>query len=156
MTTRSVPPAVLRAPWLGGAVLVLTLVIATPSPAGAAAPSAWTEVHDPHAGTLTSVSPLAEDDVWAAGYYYDQPQGRYRPLVEHWDGTRFSATVAPTASRGYNAFNGVAAVADDDVWAVGYQTPVYYTYVHAPLIEHFDGRAWRVVPSPYRSEGDLN
>jgi hypothetical protein len=44
---------------------------------------------------------------------------------------------------------GVAAVSESDVWAVGWaQDPEGPPYVKRTLIEHFDGSAWRIVPSP--------
>jgi hypothetical protein len=46
-------------------------------------------------------------------------------------------------------------VASNDVWAVGYQTPRYYVTNFSPLIEHWDGTAWKVVPSPYQGAGEL-
>jgi hypothetical protein len=105
---------------------------------------------------MTGVSGSSDTDLWAVGYFYDQPQGRYLPLTQHWNGRRFQYVHAPTASLGYNAFNAVATIAPDDAWAVGYQTPVYYTYVDRPLIEHWDGTSWTVVPSPYRNEAELS
>jgi hypothetical protein len=45
---------------------------------------------------------------------------------------------------------GIAAVSENDVWAVGWaREPGGPLYVKRPLIEHFDGAAWRIVPSPY-------
>jgi hypothetical protein len=117
--------------------------------------SPWKIVPNPHFGTLTGVSGRSSNELWAVGYYYDQLQGRYRPLAEHWDGNRFQQEKAPTASKGYNAFNAVATVAPNNAWAVGYHTPVYYTYVTSPLIEHWDGSNWSVAPSPFRGEGEL-
>jgi hypothetical protein len=49
---------------------------------------------------------------------------------------------------GDNILFGVAAVSTDDVWAVGrYGLLPYYT-----LVEHWDGTAWTVVPSPNPSD----
>jgi hypothetical protein len=76
-------------------------------------------------------------------------------VTEHWDGTRFTYRAAPTVGRGYNAFNAVAAVSATDVWAVGYRTPVYYTWITFPLIEHWNGSAWSIVPSPFSGQGEL-
>ncbi len=120
-----------------------------------AAGSKWTEITPSHLGTLDAVSAVSNHDLWAVGWYYDQPQGRYLPMAEHWNGVTFTTFIAPTGSDGYNAFQGVAAVASDDVWAVGYETPVYYTYIDHPLIEHWNGTKWRVVDSPFKGEGEL-
>jgi hypothetical protein len=125
------------------------------SRAAASTSSRWTEVTSPHFGTLMALDAVSKRDMWTVGTYYDQPQGRELPLTEHWDGARFTAVEAPAGSDGYNGFQGVAAIAHDDVWAVGYETPVYYTYVRSPLIEHWNGRRWRVVSSPFKGEAEL-
>ena len=45
----------------------------------------------------------------------------------------------------HNFFNGVTAIAPDDVWAVGGR---YDGTRRRPLIEHWDGAAWTIIPSP--------
>jgi hypothetical protein len=117
--------------------------------------SRWTEVTSPHFGTLMALDAVTAHDMWTVGTYYDQPQGRELPLTEHWDGVRFTMVQAPPGSDGYNGFQGVAAISHDDVWAVGYKTPVYYTYVRSPLIEHWNGRRWAIVKGPFQGEGEL-
>ncbi len=52
---------------------------------------------------------------------------------------------------GNNLLNGVAAVASNDVWAVGFSTDVSNT--QSLLIEHWDGEQWNIVPAP-AIEGD--
>src|SRR5947207_8672095 len=54
-------------------------------------------------------------------------------------------TVVPSPQGGakYNQLFGVAAVAADDVWAVGGSKTHFRT-----LTEHWDGASWTVVPSP--------
>lgn len=48
-----------------------------------------------------------------------------------------------------NQLLAVAAVADNDVWAVGWaQEPNAPPYVKRTLIQHFDGNTWNIVPSP--------
>jgi hypothetical protein len=59
-------------------------------------------------------------------------------LVEHWNGTAWS--IVPDASStttGLINLNGVAAVAANDVWVVGYD-----------FIEHWNGTSWSVVANP--------
>jgi hypothetical protein len=68
-------------------------------------------------------------------------------LVEQWDGTTWRVV----ASAGFDALNGVAALSPNDVWAVGGQ--LNYGAVggtpppERPLILHWDGTTWSVVPS---------
>src|SRR6266508_3380442 len=62
------------------------------------------------------------------------------PLIEHWDGTRWSAQVQPEI---LGAFPAVAAMTPIDAWAVG----LYYNRPDT-LIEHWDGSSWQAVPAP--------
>jgi hypothetical protein len=56
----------------------------------------------------------------------------------------------PNLGEGINKLNAVLALAPNDVWAVGFSTPVAPPKLAATLtlIEHFDGASWAVVPSP--------
>lgn len=137
--------------------LLLLMLAVRPSAGASAAPAAsdWKIIPSGHTGIFNGVSGLSANDVWVVGYYYDQPSGRYLPTTEHWNGRRFTHRAAPPASDGYNAFNAVVEIAPNDVWAVGYQTPVYYTTAYSPLIEHWNGSAWSIVPSPYEGAGQL-
>ena len=57
-------------------------------------------------------------------------------LTIHWDGS--SWTIVPSASSG--TLNGVAAVASNDVWAVG----SIVVGSDQTLIEHWNGSQWQV------------
>ena len=110
----------------------------------------WTAVAPPNVGdqenTLFSVSALPDGHAWAVGYYADQTF-RIRTLAEYWDGSRW--TVVPTANpaRARDVFFSVKAISPDDVWAVGGREESANSAFQT-LIEHWDGRSWRVVPSP--------
>ena len=70
----------------------------------------------------------------------------YQTLVEHWNGSAWSVVPSPNLGSHENNLNGVAAISSNDVWAVGYwggDGTVYQT-----LVEHWDGSAWSIVPSP--------
>jgi hypothetical protein len=89
-------------------------------------------------GELVAVSARASDDVWAVGA--GTLENHYG-TIEHWDGTKWS--VIPTApvdpsNPQIAEFDGVAAFAANDVWAVGKSWPNW------ELIEHWDGTAWTV------------
>ena len=112
---------------------------------------AWSVVASPAVpgGELDAVAPRAGDDVWAVGAVPSSFAGsrkRRRPLVEHWDGRRW--TVVPSA-RVSGELDAVAAIAADDAWAVGWSEDV------PALIEHWDGRSWNrvAVPWPARLRG---
>src|SRR6266498_3788887 len=126
------------------ALLILTLF------AGNSARAAdWEVVASPNGGrqanSLSSVAAVADNDVWAVGWAFNQSLFAYRTLTEHWNGTRWSVVRSPNATNGYNLLNGVAVVAANDVWAVG-QAANGSTY--STLVEHWNGVAWSIVPSP--------
>jgi hypothetical protein len=66
--------------------------------------------------------------------------------------TGFSVVPSPAAP---NAFlTGTAAIADNDIWAVGYDdVQVAPPAFDSPLAMHFDGTSWSVVPTPTLSSG---
>jgi hypothetical protein len=97
---------------------------------------------------VAGVTALAPNDVWAVGY-----QGKWgvdfegeQPMSMHWDGAEWTVVPTPTFAQRYiNHLRGVAALAPNDVWAVGqtgWPTP------DLTLILHYDGTAWTQVDSP--------
>jgi hypothetical protein len=54
---------------------------------------------------------------------------------------------SPNATAGYNELYAVAAVASDDVWAVGYHNIANYGS-EKTMVVHWDGSGWSIVPSP--------
>jgi hypothetical protein len=65
----------------------------------------------------------------------------------HWDGRKWNVVPMPTpeGSEGHSLY-GIEAIAANDVWAVGYHAK--YGAGSLPLIEHWDGTQWRVIPNP--------
>ena len=59
-------------------------------------------------------------------------------MIEHWDGTRWRVVSSPSGS--YDFLEGVAALATNDVWAVGYTSD-------ASEILHWDGTRWTLSAS---------
>lgn len=98
---------------------------------------------------LFGASADAPNDVWAVGFNGPENDDS-NTLALHYDGSAWTQTVTPSVGTGANQFNGVLALAPDDVWAVGFSTPVAPPKQAATLtlIEHFDGTNWTVVPSP--------
>ncbi len=152
---------------------VAALVIVTPviAWAGAATPAAadvsvcdgqWSVVqsadHSQQSGeidSLNSVAALSSTDQWAVGSWLHFPDAYvFHTLVEHWDGSSVGWTIVPSPnSSALNSyFNGIAADAPDDVWAVGgtdQSGPPYRS-----LVEHWDGTSWSIV-SPASFPGVL-
>lgn len=48
----------------------------------------------------------------------------------------------------YNELTSVAASSPTDVWAVGYYSNNLSEYPNSSVIEHFNGKAWSIFPSP--------
>ncbi len=98
---------------------------------------------------LFAVSADASNDVWAVGFQGPENDNS-RTLVLHFDGTSWKMVASPSVGSGASQLNGVAALAPDDVWAVGFSTPVAPPKEAATLtlIEHWDGTSWTVVASP--------
>jgi hypothetical protein len=95
--------------------------------------------------TLSGIGTSSRSNAWAVGYWHDHVQNRSGPLVEHWDGRRWTATELPNTSD-HGQLREVAVVSRVDAWAVG------HTQVNgeamAPLIVRWDGATWTQVPSP--------
>jgi len=107
--------------------------------------TSWSVVASPTVGTesntLTGVSAISTNDVWATGYYFS---GRVRQtLTEHWDGTSWSVVTSPDPGTQSNSLFGVDAMSTSDVWATGFTNS---GSGYQALIEHWDGTSWSVVP----------
>ena len=99
---------------------------------------------------IEGISALASNDVWAVGYNQDGDDVD-TTLIQHWDGTAWTAVASPNLGKGSNQLYGVVALADDDVWAAGSASEGANTLDDTKtLIEHWDGTSWSVVPSPSR------
>jgi hypothetical protein len=98
---------------------------------------------------LLAASADAANDVWAVGF--EGPENdNSQTLVMHFDGKSWNKVPSPSVGMGASQLNGVVALAPNDVWAVGFSTPVAPPKQAATLtlIEHWDGTSWTVVPSP--------
>jgi hypothetical protein len=108
--------------------------VAAPAPRGALSTS------------LYGISVLGPGDVWAGGTFVDR-NGLFHPLTEHWNGTRWTVVAAHEPAGSTHAqFWDIAAVAHGDVWASGFVNDNHG--VTHTLVEHWNGTAWRQVPSP--------
>jgi hypothetical protein len=124
--------------------------------------SKWTVVSSPNetgadASTLVAVAALSANNVWAVGNYKAFNQYQWDTLIEHWDGTKWSIVSSPNVpGADKNFLYAVAGVSATDVWAVGYSEGGTVGATDAPLIEHFDGQSWKIVPSVYPSPSPFN
>jgi hypothetical protein len=100
---------------------------------------------------------LAANDIWGVGSneFIDPTTGAIdtQPLAEHFNGKSWSVVNTPFVPTGgvnppHAQFHGVAAVASNDVWAVGFRVGPDNPDSGESLIEHWNGSSWSVVPSP--------
>src|SRR5260221_191874 len=103
------------------------------------------------AESLLAVAALGESNAWVVGTHTPLPKGMY-PLTEHWDGQRWTAVPCPspggTADPVRSSLEAVVIDAPDDAWAVGDWSPIEHVPPSYPLIEHWNGGKWTLVPVP--------
>jgi hypothetical protein len=92
--------------------------------------------------SVTAVSP---NDVWAIGFSANAV-GHAQTLIEHWDGKQWRIVPSPNVENADNELLSVAAASARDIWAVGFKFDSNGN--QSALIEHWDGKQWRIVPSP--------
>jgi hypothetical protein len=115
--------------------------------------TSWTATTapDPGDGFLFGASADAPNDVWAVGFEGTTGTNA-KGITEHFNGTSWESVPSAIVdgNKGTNQLVAVAALAPNDVWAVGNSIPVVnpQTAASLTLIEHFDGSSWSVVPSP--------
>jgi hypothetical protein len=112
-------------------------IVASPN-----SPSGWT--------ALMGVAALSPKDIWAVGSTADD-QGDVSPVAEQWDGTQWNLIPTPTTGSNDSDFSGIAALAANDVWAVGEVGP---SYAQQTLIEQWNGSQWSIVSSPNSGSND--
>ncbi|MHC4219577.1 MAG: hypothetical protein ACYSU7_14135, partial [Planctomycetota bacterium] len=102
----------------------------------------------PRNGAPRAMDGVSADDLWIVGTATGMGDGvnGNLPLTVHWDGSGLTEHLPPTVGNRQNHLYGVAAVASDDVWAVGYHnnndTPFF------AQILHWDGSEWSNVSQP--------
>ncbi len=113
----------------------------------------WSIVPSPNANSsdneLYGVQALSSTDVWAVGST-SKNFGGYQPLIEHWNGSKWSITSGPhPGGQSGSQLYAVSPIAPNDVWAVGY----VQEQSEQTLTEHWNGKKWSVIASPDISQG---
>ena len=111
--------------------------------------STWTREKSQNSGKswnqLNGLSALGANSIWAVGAYFGDGKA-YHPLVEYYDGTRWS-TQSTDRLKGDSFLLDVSARSASDVWAAGYWDRAQGAALQT-LIEHWNGTRWSIVPSP--------
>ncbi|HXW77659.1 MAG TPA: hypothetical protein VEJ20_09625 [Candidatus Eremiobacteraceae bacterium] len=111
----------------------------------------WTAVTAPvpadgNSEALNGIGADSASDVWAAGSYFDTTANENNTLIMHYNGTTWSIIPSPNASNSNNYLKGVSVVAANDAWVAGYSTNLTSGDT-SPLVEHWNGATWTIVPS---------
>jgi hypothetical protein len=104
---------------------------------------------------VTAVSPTL---AYAVGAWFDA-SGYAHALIEKWDGTAWSIMPTPSVGAGNmdNYLFSVSALAANNVWVAGASySPNQTLSPSDPLVAHWDGVVWRVLPSPDGATGSFN
>lgn len=118
--------------------------------------SAWRIVRNASAISFSSMVIVSPNDVWAVGYNRTPRQTGFISQFEHWNGAQWSIVPSPNSDQPNNFILSMAAVATNDVWAVGKDLS---SDIGLPLIERWNGTSWQVVatpPLPSVSDSALN
>lgn len=128
----------------------------------------WSVVNPPllnkyFSSSFTSVTALSSHNVWAVGWgsnIAQQPQLHPQTFIEHWNGTQWSDVKSYDVLHESNFLSQDAALTATNVWAVGYtQNRVRGGKDTGPeqtLVEHWDGKFWRIISSPDPGQNNYN
>jgi len=95
---------------------------------------------------LAAVAAVSRSCAWIDGDYFNG--GPAKTLIEHWNGKAWKQQASPSPGGTAGSYlHAVAAISTANAWAVG-------DYLSGPssltLIEHWNGKVWRHIPSPNR------
>ncbi|MCP2261636.1 hypothetical protein LX15_005362 [Streptoalloteichus tenebrarius] len=106
----------------------------------------WQSVPAPDANVdLFGMAGWSRNDVWAVGFE-GSPGSETRSFTQHWNGREWKVVPSPNPADFHNDLRAVAAAGPNDVWAVG--GTVDRKAGNRPLLLHWDGQEWSVVPTP--------
>ncbi|HXJ67007.1 MAG TPA: hypothetical protein VNN79_24900 [Actinomycetota bacterium] len=110
--------------------------------------TAWKVVPSPTPGgsaVLYAVGATSASNAWAAGVSFNG--AAYETLILRWNGSVWKRVPSPNpgGTSNNNFLRGVSVTSASDAWAVG---QFYNGTAFRTLILHWNGKAWKVVPSP--------
>jgi hypothetical protein len=96
---------------------------------------------------LSGIAGVGPTDLWAVGSVHDDPMSENVLLFEHYDGVAWTAFPTPSPPGAEHFGSAIAAIASDDAWAVGTEA------LELTLAAHWNGRRWKLVPTPSLHDG---
>jgi hypothetical protein len=103
---------------------------------------------------LSGVAATSATNAWAVGHavYRNGTSDIWKPLIEHWNGKAWTIQASPNPQFFQDQsiqLSDVAATSSTNAWAVGgavYRNGI--SDIWKTLIEHWNGKAWKVQASP--------
>ena len=118
--------------------------------------TAWSIVPSPNPGNggdvLLSVTAVSPTDVWAVGFTTPPAAAPRQTLVEHWNGSTWSAVLSPSISGSDSELLSVSGSLSTGLWAVGFSLNNGIT---KSLVERWDGEAWAIVSGTAASRANV-
>ena len=114
--------------------------------------SAWNVVTLPDPSftpaTGNAISADSASDIWVVGTTINAATETSVPEALHFNGTAWTVVAVPQPSQSSGTLSAVTALAPGNAWAVGEASGAGSAIGGSTLIEHWNGSAWSVVPSP--------
>ena len=112
----------------------------------------WQAVASPNPASATNwlraVAAVSSNKVWAVGQQAPHGEMPEQTLIEHWNGKVWSVVPSPNVGTAGGNLIGLAVVNKDNIWAVGVSSTGFTSFAWRTLIEHWNGRSWKIDPSP--------
>ena len=100
--------------------------------------------------TLFGIAAVSPRSIWVVGTSMSTPAFTGQPLIEHWNGSAWQIVPNPVSLKS-GSLSAITAVGPNDIWAVG-STSAAAGAISEPLILHWDGTLWQVVPGASTTE----
>ena len=135
---------------VAGVGLVAVALVVAGAAGASGARCAGSGTRSPNVGPgdnyLRGVAATSACNAWAVGEYSNSNDTVLRTLIEHWNGKAWRVQKSPSPSSRESGLDGVAAISARNAWAVG--SYANSKGVPKTLIEHWNGKGWKVQPSP--------
>jgi hypothetical protein len=120
--------------------------------------TSWELVPSQQIGTgsnlATGVAVVAPNDVWVSGWNHDEI-GVQRAMILRCNRSSCAPVTIPRPGNSTSVLRDITANAPNDVWATGSYFDTT-TVTVKPLVMHYDGSEWTIVPVPTPSPGDAD
>jgi hypothetical protein len=95
-----------------------------------------------------AISAVSANDIWILGHALNRSTGVFTSETLNFNGTSWTAVPLQQPNATNFGLNSLSAISATDIWAVGQVRPSSTAANGSPLIEHYNGTAWSIVPSP--------